>query len=346
VRVYSIDPVRDLRWTRLVSAHANGSVFHSPGWLAALEETYGYAPLAFTFAAPHEELSNGVVFSRVRSPITGGRLVSIPFSDHCQPLVASQGEFCEILSHTIGDREKNRWKYVEIRLLHRGLKPPQGFQATEEFYLHRLDLSPSLDQLFLKLHKDSVQRKIVRSEKESLIFEEGSSDSILNRFYSLMIKTRRRHGLPPQPRCWFQNLAKHLQGKLTIHLASKDDCAVAGILTLRFKDVLVYKYGCSDAQSRRLGSMQALLWRAIQRAKADRVNTFDLGRSNFDDHGLITFKDRWGAERTGLSYYRNPGCATHFGPGGWETKLAKQLFAHLPNRILVACGELLYKHIG
>ena len=35
---------------------------------------------------PDEPLENGFLFCRVESWLTGRRLVSLPFSDHCEPL--------------------------------------------------------------------------------------------------------------------------------------------------------------------------------------------------------------------------------------------------------------------
>ena len=344
--VYPIDPLKDPRWRSFLSAHDDASVFHSPGWLSALQQTYAYDPIAFTCSGPTEEISNGMVFCEIRSVITGRRLVSLPFSDYCQPLVVRESQFNELLSHAVEDREKNHWRYIEVKLSLGGWMMPPEFHETEKYYIHRLELNLSLEQLFRRFHKDSVQRKILRAEKEALFLESGSSDTILDRFYSLMIQTRRRHGLPPQPKLWFHNLVKHLPGILKIHLASKDGRPLAGILTLHFKNVLVYKYGGSDSRFHRLGAMHALLWRAIQQAKSDGVSTFDLGRTDPDNPGLVTFKDRWGARRTALSHYRSPDSVMAVDVQGWKIRFAKQIFAHLPDRVLVTSGRLFYKHMG
>src|SRR5690242_12893147 len=85
--VLAINPLVDDRWPEFIGRHPNASVFHSRGWLSALQSTYGYEPLAFTTSAPSEELKNALLFCVVRSWLTGSRLVSLPFSDHCDPLV-------------------------------------------------------------------------------------------------------------------------------------------------------------------------------------------------------------------------------------------------------------------
>src|SRR2546425_4347416 len=154
-------------------------IFHSRGWLEALRRTYRYEPIAYTTSPPGAELANGLVFCRVDSRLTGHRLVSLPFSDHAEPLVDSEEELrclLEFLEHELTRRE---WKYIEIRPLRRAVTKSSGFEKSGVFYSHRLDVRRPIDVLFRGLHKDSVQRKIRRSEREALTYEEGRSDVLL-----------------------------------------------------------------------------------------------------------------------------------------------------------------------
>src|SRR6185436_335791 len=120
----------------------------------------------------------------------------------------------------------------------------------------------------------------------------------------LLLLTRRRHHLPPQPVEWFRNLLECMGDRFMICLALKDDRPVAGIVLLRHRDTLVYKYGASDADVHNLGAMPFLFWNAIREAKAAGIRRLDLGRSDSDNAGLITFKDRLGADRSTLAYVR------------------------------------------
>src|ERR1700693_3520953 len=85
--VYRIDPLRDLRWAALVERCPQSSVFHSAPWIEALHRTYGFEPVVFTTSRQRTPLENGLAFCYVRSWITGRRLISLPFADHCEPLV-------------------------------------------------------------------------------------------------------------------------------------------------------------------------------------------------------------------------------------------------------------------
>jgi lipid II:glycine glycyltransferase (peptidoglycan interpeptide bridge formation enzyme) len=221
-----------------------------------------------------------------------------------------------------------------------------GLRQSQSFCFHILDLSPTTADLFHSFHKDCVQRKIHRAEREALTCEEGRSPDLLHKFYHLQILTRRRQQLPPQPFAWFQNLAACMGEKLKIRVASKDGKPIASILTLQHRRTLVYKYGCSDKAFSNLGGMQMLFWRAIQDAKAEGLSEFDLGRSDWENEGLIRFKDRLGATRSTLTYWRYPASSAVHPGSSWKIKAAKRVFSCLPSACLPAVGKLLYRHIG
>jgi lipid II:glycine glycyltransferase (peptidoglycan interpeptide bridge formation enzyme) len=241
---------------------------------------------------------------------------------------------------------EEKLKYVEIRPAKASLEGMPAFGKAKGFWLHRIDLRPPMDQLFHSFHRDCVQRKVRRAEREALSYEEGRSESLLQQFYHLLLLTRRRQQLPPHPLNWFRNLVGCLGNRIKIRVASKDGRPVASILTLHYKDVLVYKYGCSDARFNQFGGMQLLFWRTIQEAKDQGVREFDLGRSDYDTPGLATFKDRWGSARSELTYWRYPAHLVENLRPRWTVRLGRQALARVPNGLLSAAGQLLYKHVG
>ena len=343
--VYEIDPLLDPRWPEFLQRNPRASIFHTAGWLDALKRTYGYEPVAYTTSAPGAQLGSAWVFSRIRSWLTGRRMVSLPFSDHCDPLVDTPLHLEELSRALRQERDEHRWNYIEYRPL--SAEPVMdGFESSQTFCFHRLHLQHTLVELFGGLHKDSTQRKIRRADREGVTYEEGYSEPLVNQFYRLLVLTRRRHQLPPQPRKWFSNLASCMGDRLKIRVASSQGIPIASILTLRFKSTLMYKYGCADDRFFRLGGMQMLLWRAIEEAKESSLQEFDLGRSEPSDKGLIVFKDRLGATRTTVSYFRYP-AGLHPGPSiASHNQRVKELLSRLHDSLLTSSGRLLYKHFG
>jgi len=344
--VWAIDPLRDDRWEELINRNPNASVFHTRGWIAALRATYGYEPVAFTTSAPTEQLANVILFCAVRSRLTGSRLVSLPFSDHCEPLVQDADQFKKLCAHAELLRKKQRWKYVEIRSANSLIEFDHGFSRAITYHLHRLDLRPSLDALHKGFHKDCIQRKISRAEREFLTYEAGRSMLLLQQLYRLLELTRSRHHIPPQPFAWFQNLLACMGKDVCIRIASKDGQPIAGILTLDHGKKMVYKYGGSDTRFNNLGATPMLFWRAIKEAKEAGMEELDLGRSDLDNHGLITFKERWSGVSSTLTTWRAPIVTVSRSFERIKVQLAKEVCACLPASVLRLAGRLLYRHIG
>jgi Acetyltransferase (GNAT) domain len=346
--LYSLDPLVDPRWSRLIERHPASTVFHTIGWLAALRSTYGYKPIVFTTTAPDDELQNGILFAEINSWLTGKRIVSLPFSDHCDPLLQNDSDL-EFLLQKAGDwLQKRAWKYLELRPLSQtgAQLLNSGHSACESFVFHSIDLRPDAATLYKSFHKSCIQRKITRADREGLRYETGRSKILLDQFYSLLLMTRRRHQLPPQPRAWFQNLVDLVGENLCIHVVYKDNDAIATILTIRHKDTLVYKYGCSDAAFHKFGGMIHLFWKAIQQAKADGINSFDLGRSDLSNLGLIEFKSHWGAPSQTIHYFRFPHQPSETEDTALKMRVFKWACGRLPESLLELVGTLLYRHVG
>jgi Acetyltransferase (GNAT) domain len=342
---FEIDPLSDPRWSDFVNRHPRSSVFHTTNWLRALRDVYGYEPVVVTSCPRGAPLTNGLVFCRINSWLTGRRLVSLPFSDHCDPLMDVPDRIDELLLHMRRHVVEKKYKYIEIRPV--SYQPSGGTElcTAVTYFLHRLDLRPPLAEVVANFHKDCVKRKIRRAEREELQYEEGTSENLLQKFYKLLIITRRRQYLPPQPLGWFRGLIAAFGNDLKIRVASKDRTAVASILTVSHKKSMVYKYGCSNATFNNLGGTALLFWKTIQEAKRKGLEELEMGRTDLDNWGLIAFKERWGANPTVIHYWTYSPQPTEL-PSLWKKRLARHAVPVLPNVALRAVGELMYKHVA
>ena len=344
--VYKIDPTRDERWDEFLQNHPDSSVFHTRGWLEALRRTYGYQPVAFTLSPPGHPLTNAVPFCQISSWLFGTA-------------------WCRCHSPTTAHRwssTRNNW-------------PPYYFacgrnSAARSGATSRSDLRTQLAEPARLLGKVRLSvftswtcvpdwmtsstiftktacrgRFGARCERVSHARREDPTRWSTT-FYQLLLTTRRKHGLPAQPVEWFRNLIACVGDKAKIRVAFKDGRPIASIFTLRHKQVLVYKYGCSDRRFSNLGGTQLLLWNAIQEAKMSQLSEFDLGRSDRDNPGLLVFKDRWGAGRTPLTYLRYPVRSPFDILGGTQASIGKYVWSHAPSSVLAVAGRVLYKYMG
>jgi hypothetical protein len=284
----------------------------------------------------------------------GTRLVSLPFADHCDILASDRERSRESMEYVRTEVDRSCLRHVEVRPLSDDGLATCGFQVSQSYWFHELDLTPNTEQLFRRLHKNSFQRKIRRAEKERLSYEAGKSSQFIDEFYRLLLLTRRRHRLIPQPRVWFENLLRYTGPGLKIRLARKDGVAIAAMLTIEHGSALVYKYGWSDARFHNLGGVPFLFWKMIEEAKSYGIARIDLGRSDTDNKGLVTFKDRLGTTKKLCRYYRYTNSTSLDLMKGWSAsrslsflrRHAGGFFTGVPDVVLSTAGRVLYKHLG
>jgi hypothetical protein len=90
-----------------------------------------------------------------------------------------------------------------------------------------------------------------------------------------------------------------------------------------------------------------LFWEIIEQSKNEGARRLDLGRTDTENSGLATFKERLGGARQTLNYYRfSEATASRGILKSWLTPLVQSTFSYVPNSVLVASGKLLYRHIG
>ena len=153
-----IDPLTDPEWGDLLARHSRACMFHTRGWLEALRRTYGYQPVALAIRTRTGGLKSALVFCRVKSRWTGNRLVSLPFSDHCDGLYESADDL-EVLVSALKKCAPEQ-KYVELRPLETFCATSSDFAPTDQYLLHRLPLHQGADAVFHGFHKNHVVRKI------------------------------------------------------------------------------------------------------------------------------------------------------------------------------------------
>jgi Acetyltransferase (GNAT) domain len=345
MNVHVADPLTDNRWDELVARHPKASAFHTKGWLKALHLTYGYKPFVVTSAAPNEDMNDGLVFCRVHSWVTGTRAVSLPFADHCEPLVDESKTMVDFLEWLQAERLREEWKYLEFRPLSPfgPLKPRP--QSSSLYCCHELDITPCLEDIFHQMHRDCIRRKIRRAEKEHLSYEVGRTPELLEEFYQLLLISRKRLGILPQPQSWFRNLLQCMGDDLHIRVVRKEGIPIAAMLTLNHDRCVVYKYGCSNARFHKSGGIPFLFWKLIEESKAWGAEKIDFGRTDSWNDGLIRFKDRFGTRKHALTYYRYPSDTK--GPVESRTRRsARQFISIMPDSISGMLGRILYRHVG
>ena len=339
-----LDPLNDPDWDDRILAHERGSFFLTSSWARVLAESYGYQPRYFG------EVRNGAFaalmpFMEVNSILTGKRGVSLPFTDQCEPITCSGTGIRTVLDSVIDHGKRSGWRYLELRP---GTGMADDAQPFTSCYGHVLDLAPGTDALFTGL-RDSTRRNIRRAKKAGVTVTVSSMPDGLREFCRMNWLTRREHGLPPQPACFFDNFQRHVlaRDRGMVVLASYNGRTIAGSVYVHYGRKAVYKYGASDRRYQHLRANNLIMWEAIQRYSADAYASLDLGRTEPENDGLLQFKRGWGCGEQRINYYRYDLRSDAFVAGRLAVSGAHTaFFRHMPLPLLKLAGTLLYRHVG
>jgi hypothetical protein len=339
-----VNPLTDPLWDERLLDCPGHSFFHSAAWARVLTETYGYTP-HYLIERKRGGLKTVVPLLEVESPLTGRRGVSLPFTDYCDPLLPEAQSFPEVFERLTDFGRRRDWDYLELRGTDGAL---EACPSSAEYFGHRLALNGEEGDLEKKL-RSSTLRNIKKAAAGGVEVEILHSPEGMEEFCRLNSLTRRDHGLPPQPRKFFENIHKQIlsRGLGFLSLARKQGQAIAGVVFFRFGKTAVYKYGASDRRYQSLRSNNLLMWEAICRCREEGLRTLCLGRTDLDQPGLKQYKDGWGGEETRIRYIRYDFRTGAFrGASGNKAAFSKKFFQKMPIPLLNSLGALLYRHAG
>jgi CelD/BcsL family acetyltransferase involved in cellulose biosynthesis len=341
----AVDPLADPRWRELVARAPGGSVFHHPGWLRLLRDSYRYELSACCVAARDGELLAGLPLATVSSRLTGSRLVALPFSDLCPPLLAADvpADTSRALDEALGDLQRSRGLPLEVRA---GGEILPRASPGERFHHHVLALEPDVQAVQQRFAKPQALRGARRALREGLRAEVRTDSGALAGFYRLHVATRHRLGVPTQPRRFILGLEQLFEEGLGfVLLVWRGERAVAAAVFLTFRDVLTYKYGASDPRSLAARPNNLLFMEAIRWGCENGFRSLDFGRTDRGQEGLRAFKLSWGPDERELCYWHLGGSV----PRGRDARVESLLAAVIRRTPPVASrliGEVLYRHAG
>jgi CelD/BcsL family acetyltransferase involved in cellulose biosynthesis len=332
----------DLRWRDLVASHPDALAFHRREWAELIAEVYRFPAFVLGLEDDRGGLVGGLPVIEARGLNRRRRWVSLPFTDACPPLLgvgADPDAFAAAIERARAQAG------VELHV--RAPFAAAGAIARAEAVTHALPLAGGPDAVFAGFDK-MQQRNVRKAGREGIEVRTAERETDLTRtYYDLHVMTRRRLGVPAQPRRFFAAIWQRMlaPGHGRLLLAHAGGAPVAGVVLLEGGGTVTYKFGASDAAAWRLRANHALFWQAIRDACDAGYTTFDFGRSDVPDEGLRAFKSSWGGTETPLVYTTLGGRPAAVESGeGRAGELARTVLQHAPAWVCRAAGQLLYRY--
>jgi len=349
--IETVEPIADARWSALAATATQASIFHHPAWLRLLAEQYGYEIVACLARGERDEPVAGLPLAIVRSRLTGSRLVALPFSDACPPLLAPGAPAGAIGALAGGLDALRRAHGLELQVRH--AIAIDSARVVPSFHHHVLSLEGSGDPLRERA-RPAVRRAVAKARRQGVMIERSTDREALDTFYRLHLDTRRRQGMPTQPRRFIRAFSALFElGLGFVMLARLGTRAIAGAVFLGDRRTLTYKYGASDVAFLDRRPNNLLFAEAIGYGVEHGFERLDFGRTDFDNPGLRTFKLGWGATEHELAYtyLAAPGRegSGERVPSHGRGRAGRALSAAIkrgPVGLGRAVGQVLYRHVG
>jgi CelD/BcsL family acetyltransferase involved in cellulose biosynthesis len=343
MKIACIDPRTDPAWSTLLQTSST-SVFHSPNWIQVLTDTYGWDAHAYVLLDDHGAPRAGIPFCRI-SDVLGERIVALPFSDYCDPLVTDDESWRLLVDCLLPERSP-----IAVRCLHNTIPLNDArFGVVKQAKWHGLDLQPDLETLWRSMH-DSTHRAIRKSQRAGLLIRHAQSEQELRAFFDMHLRVRKyKLGLLAQPYRFFQNIWRHFvdTGHGFLLLALYQDKIVAGDFFLEWNDTLYYKFNASLPADLAHRPNDLLIWEAIQYAKSRGFHSLDFGLSDIDQEGLVRYKRKFGTEEKTISFLKyapNAPTPVEKELRGLLTQLTHRFTDHMvPDPITEGAGDDLYR---
>jgi CelD/BcsL family acetyltransferase involved in cellulose biosynthesis len=335
--------ISDPRWLDFVSSSPRALPYHHPAWAALFAECYGFRTFAIAIADRSGRLFAGLPLAEVRAPLRGHRWVSLPFTDYLPPLAADDVAVARLVDELDSRRAEAGIRAVEVRA---DVGVP-GVHRLAEAYAHVLRLQPDAEAVFRTFKKSQVQGAIQKAQREGVSIRRGERPQDLTHvFFDLHVETRRRHGIPVQPRRFFELLWTRIvePGLGFVLLAEVGGRAIAGAVFLTWNGTVVYKYSAARREDSHFRPTNLILWTAVQAACAHRDHTFDFGRTDPENDGLRAFKRGWGTEEKPLVYTAIADKAPPRALG--TSRLLEALVRRSPTFLVRALGAIFYRYAG
>jgi hypothetical protein len=319
------------------------NLFSCSKWLRVLSECYG-----FSFKAVLDSDGAPLLFFSVVADIFGPRVISLPFSDYTDLGTAATEDIGSRLQFL---RDAYPELPITLKLLGDHDFSGQGFVRIRDAVCHRIPLAGQIDDIWGRT-SHAFRKGVAKATRSGLSFEVCSTEAGIDIFYQLLVELRRKkYRILPQSKDFYRLIFRHFctAGAGYLGIVRKEGQPVAAALILRSGSTLFDKMGVSDLEFQEFRPNNLLLWEVMKLGNATGATALDMGLTQADHEGLISFKDSLGGSRIPVIYHR-------LLPRGFDesreraTKaLLKQttdfIIASNPdNDMLAEAGTMLYKY--
>ena len=290
----------DLRFAReadrFVARHPLGSPFHETRWLDLVRATFRFETQTLV-AWRGREVAGVLPVALVTAPLTGRRLVSVPFGvyggilTHDDEALGALDDAAQLLARRTSAR------FLELRWMGPG---PTKHESLALYETYRRELPARADEVLGQVPRKARAEARKARDRHDLRFVGGAE--LFDDFYRLYVHNKRSLGSPVFAPSYFRRLLDLFGPRATLHgIRAPDGVLLAAVLSLRDAATLYPYYSGAAPGVDKLGANNAMYVGLMEDAVQQGLRTFDFGRSRAGS-GPAAFKRHMGFEPTPLDY--------------------------------------------
>jgi hypothetical protein len=281
-----------------------------------------------------------MAFIETKGLFAANRLVCLPFTDCTQPLYRSR-ESLDSLMQAIKDELGSAYGTIVVRTD----EPYFDVPKESTWVRHEMCTAGTMDEVASHF-TGQARQNCRKAAAAGLEFRHSTESAAIDHFYRLHLKTRKKVGVPIQPKSFFRRLHKRIieNGLGTTALVSLAGRVLSASVLLHFNRTVMLKYFASDPQALSCRPNDFLTLHALKYACQNGFEVFDFGISKRKQDGLRRFKKKWGTREIDVHYDQIVG-ETMTAPVDESVALrvAGTAIRHSPEVLCRTLGKLFYR---
>lgn len=331
--VRPLAPADARAWDDYVLAHPRATFFHQLGWKRVLERTFGFEP-RYLLAERAGRVAG--VLPLFVCPAGRGRaaLLSLPHTVYGGPVGDDAEAETALLAAARALGARVGATRLEFRNRHPNalpLAPLRGFVTFEKPLPARVEeVSRSFPKKAREALHQATKRHALRADFD------GDPD----RFYPLLADSFHRLGTPVFPRSFFDAIFREFPAATSILLVLHEGRAMAGVLSVGFRDLMMPLYSGEADGAARLRPNNFKYFRLMEHAVERGFRRFDFGRSRIRNEGVVRFKLNQGFPMEELPYQVDDeeGGGGRADPHSGAFRLVRRAWSMLPRAVATRLG--------
>jgi serine/alanine adding enzyme len=283
-------------WDAFVTTQDGWTHFHLYGWRRVMERVLRHECIYLSARDAHGQLVAVLPLVRVRSPLFGHYLVSMPFLNYGGPLGTPEG-IRQLADEAARLATRDGVRLMELRSRS---ELPLALPVSHRKLTVVLDMPPDPATLWTSL-PGKLRSQIKRPRKEGIVVRFGAEE--IDAFYRVFAHHMRDLGTPVLPRSFFRALSTEfgddVQFAVAYHMGEPVACGCGFLWNGEFEITWASALRSHNSMSPNM----LVYWELMERMTLRGARLFNFGRCTRDS-GTHRFKMQWGGREEQLWWYQ------------------------------------------